>query len=40
MSDLPVIDFGAPTIFFDSHPEEQESYLYSYWSSLKSSFKM
>ncbi|KAF1991213.1 hypothetical protein K402DRAFT_450831 [Aulographum hederae CBS 113979] len=26
---------GTPIIFFDSHPEEQDSYLYSYWSSLK-----
>jgi hypothetical protein len=36
MSTEPTIDFGSPTIFFDSHPSEQESYLYSYWSSLKS----
>jgi hypothetical protein len=36
MSEEPNLDFGTPTIFFDSHPEEQESYLYSYWSSLKS----
>lgn len=27
---------GKPTIFFDSHPNEQESYVGSYWSSLKS----
>lgn len=32
----PNVDFGQLTIFFDSHPEEQEGYLYSYWSSLKS----
>lgn len=38
MSSEPNLDFGVPVIFFDSHPEEQESYLYSYWSSLKSSF--
>lgn len=36
----PNINFGTPTIFFDSHPEEQESYLYSYWSSFKSSLKI
>lgn len=40
MSTLPNIDFGKPTVFFDSHPEEQESYLYSYWSSLKSQLKI
>jgi len=39
MSKLPNLDFGSPTIFFDSHPEEQESYVYSYWSSLKSNLK-
>ncbi|OWP06316.1 hypothetical protein B2J93_4932 [Marssonina coronariae] len=33
-------NFGSPVVFFDSHPEEQESYLYSYWSSLKSSLKI
>ncbi|KAI9053651.1 hypothetical protein LZ554_002605 [Drepanopeziza brunnea f. sp. 'monogermtubi'] len=33
-------DFGRPVIFFDSHPEEQESYLYSYWSSFKSNLKI
>jgi len=33
----PNVDFGRPSIFFDSHPSEQESYLYSYWSSLKTS---
>jgi len=26
----------SPVIFFDSHPEQQDSYLYSYVSSLKS----
>ena len=36
----PNINFGTPTIFFDSHPSEQESYLYSYWSSLKSNLKI
>jgi len=36
----PNINFGTPTIFFDSHPEEQESSLYSYWSSLKSTLKI
>jgi signal transduction histidine kinase len=36
----PNIDFGSPTIFFDSHPEEQESYLYSYWSSFKATLKI
>jgi hypothetical protein len=36
----PNIDFGSPTIFFDSHPEEQESYLYSYWSSFKTTLKI
>jgi hypothetical protein len=40
MSDLPVIDFGSPVIFFDSHPEEQDSYLSSYWTSLKNTIKM
>jgi hypothetical protein len=35
MSQPPNVDFGSPAIFFDSHPSEQESYLYSYWSSLK-----
>jgi hypothetical protein len=35
----PNVDFGTPTIFFDSHPHEQESYLYSYWSSLKSTLR-
>lgn len=32
----PNVDFGHLTIFFDSHPEEQEGYLHSYWTSLKS----
>jgi hypothetical protein len=32
---IPNLDFGDPIIFFDTHPEEQESYLYSYYSSLK-----
>jgi hypothetical protein len=36
----PNINFGSPTIFFDSHPEEQESYLYSYWTSFKSTLKI
>jgi hypothetical protein len=40
MSNEPNVNFGAPTIFFDSHPHEQESYLYSYWSSLKSNLKI
>ena len=40
MSNPPNLNFGSPTIFFDSHPEEQESYLYSYWSSLKASLKI
>ena len=40
MSNPPNLDFGSPTIFFDSHPEEQESYLYSYWSSLKAQLKI
>jgi hypothetical protein len=40
MSNPPNLDFGSPTIFFDSHPEEQESYLYSYWSSLKLQLKI
>jgi hypothetical protein len=35
----PNLDFGTPVIFFDSHPDEQESYLYSYWSSLKSTLR-
>jgi hypothetical protein len=34
----PNINFGSPVIFFDSHPEEQESYLYSYWTALKGTF--
>ena len=40
MSSEPNVNFGAPIIFFDSHPEEQESYIYSYWSSLKSNLKI
>jgi hypothetical protein len=36
----PNLNFGSPTIFFDSHPEEQESYLYSYWSSFKATLKI
>lgn len=36
-SEPPNVDFGSPVIFFDTNPEEQESYLYSFWSSLKSS---
>jgi hypothetical protein len=36
----PNINFGTPTIFFDSHPSEQESYLSSYWSSFKSTLKI
>jgi hypothetical protein len=32
----PNVDFGSPSILFDSHPEEQDSYLGSYWTSLKS----
>jgi hypothetical protein len=40
MSNEPNVNFGSPTIFLDSHPAEQESYLYSYWSSLKSSLKI
>ena len=41
-SDEPSIrvDFGTPIVFFDSHPDEQEGYLYSYWSGLKSSLKI
>lgn len=35
----PNVDFGTPVIFFDSHPSEQESYLYSYWSSFKSTMR-
>lgn len=34
-SDPPNLDFGSIEIFFDTHPHEQEGYLYSYWSSLK-----
>jgi|SRR6187402_840967 len=34
------VNFGSPVVFFDSHPEEQDSYLYSYWSSLKASLKI
>lgn len=37
MAEGAAVDFGSPIVFFDSHPEMQESYLYSYWSSLKSS---
>ncbi|OCK77129.1 hypothetical protein K432DRAFT_304906 [Lepidopterella palustris CBS 459.81] len=37
MSDV-LTSAGSPVIFFDSHPEEQESYLYSYWSTLKTTF--
>ena len=33
--DPPNLDFGSPVIFFDTHPLEQESYLYSYYTSLK-----
>lgn len=40
MSEAPNVNFGAPVIFFDSHPDEQESYLYSYWSSLKSNLRI
>jgi hypothetical protein len=40
MSQEPNLNFGSPVIFFDSHPDEQESYLYSYWSSLKSNLKI
>ena len=40
MSNEPNVNFGSPAIFLDSHPDEQESYLYSYWSSLKSSLKI
>ncbi|CZS94541.1 uncharacterized protein RAG0_04489 [Rhynchosporium agropyri] len=41
-SDEPSIrvDFGRPIVFFDSHPDEQEGYIYSYWSGLKSSLKI
>jgi hypothetical protein len=39
-SSEPNLSFGSPTIFFDSHPSEQESYLYSYWSSLKSTLRI
>lgn len=39
-ANTPNRDFGTPAVFFDSHPEEQESYLYSYWSSLKSQLKI
>jgi hypothetical protein len=35
----PNVDFGTPVVFFDSHPEEQESYLSSYWSSFKSTMR-
>jgi hypothetical protein len=35
MSVLINLNPGSPTIFLDSHPSEQDSYLYSYWSSLK-----
>jgi hypothetical protein len=37
MSDPPPVITGKPTIFFDSHPEQQETLLGSYYSSLKSS---
>jgi hypothetical protein len=40
MSNEPNVNFGSPAIFLDSHPDEQESYLYSYWSSLKSSLRI
>ena len=40
MSGPPVLDFGSPVIFFDSHPEEQDSYIQSYWTALKGTFKM
>lgn len=33
-------NLGKPIVFFDSHPEEQESYLHSYWSGLKSNLKI
>ncbi|KAF1348987.1 hypothetical protein BDV97DRAFT_195967 [Delphinella strobiligena] len=32
----PNVDFGYPAIFFDSHPEQQPSYLGSYWAMFKS----
>jgi hypothetical protein len=31
----PNVNFGSPTIFFDSHPEEQESYLHSWYTAVK-----
>jgi hypothetical protein len=34
----PNVDFGFPAIFFDSHPEEQASYLYSVYNYFKSTF--
>ncbi|RDW74955.1 hypothetical protein BP6252_06097 [Coleophoma cylindrospora] len=40
IAELPNVNFGTPVIFFDSHPEEQESYLYSYYSSLKKTLKI
>ncbi|EHK99343.1 hypothetical protein M7I_4809 [Glarea lozoyensis 74030] len=36
MDNPPPVITGKPTIFFDNHPEQQESYLGSYYSSLKS----
>jgi hypothetical protein len=37
MSNPPPIISGKPSILFDSHPEQQESHVGSYYSSLKSS---
>ncbi|KAI9646413.1 hypothetical protein NHQ30_004405 [Ciborinia camelliae] len=38
-SQIPNLNFGSPIIFFDSNPEMQDSYLGSYWTSLKETLK-
>ncbi|KAA8573210.1 hypothetical protein MFRU_025g00360 [Monilinia fructicola] len=38
-SQIPNLNFGKPIIFFDSNPEMQESFIGSYWTTLKETLK-
>ncbi|TKA36564.1 hypothetical protein B0A49_13582, partial [Cryomyces minteri] len=36
----PNINFGSPIIIFDSHPEEQDSHFWSYWTTFKTTLSI
>lgn len=36
MAEEPNVNFGSPCIFYDSHPDQQPTWIGSYWQTLKS----